>query len=71
MNASLWTELQVWFALRGARERAVVLIAVVVVLGYGWQFLVKDGLSNTRRRKSGIWRSFRPRTRPLRRSAQS
>ena len=44
MNASLWTELQVWFALRGARERAVVLIAVVVVLGYGWQFLVKDGL---------------------------
>ena len=43
MNASLWTELQVWFALRGARERAVVLIAVVVVLGYGWQFLVKDG----------------------------
>ena len=43
MNASLWTELQVWFALRGARERAVVLIAVVVVLGFGWQFLVKDG----------------------------
>ena len=44
MNASLWTELQVWFALRGVRERTVVLIAVVVVLGYGWQFLVKDGL---------------------------
>ena len=43
MNASLWTELQVWFALRGVRERTVVLIAVVVVLGYGWQFLVKDG----------------------------
>ena len=28
MNASLWTELQVWFALRGLRERAIVLIAV-------------------------------------------
>jgi hypothetical protein len=44
MNASLWTELQVWFALRGLRERAIVLIAVLVALGYGWQFLVKDGL---------------------------
>ena len=44
MNASLWTELQVWFALRGLRERAIVLITIVLVLGYGWQFLVKDGL---------------------------
>jgi len=35
MNASLWTELQVWFALRGLRERAIVLITIVLVLGYG------------------------------------
>ena len=44
MNASLWTELQVWFALRGLRERAIVLISVLVALGYGWQFLIKDSL---------------------------
>ena len=44
MNASLWTELKTWFGLRGLRERAIVLVAVVVTLGFGWQFLVKDGL---------------------------
>ena len=44
MNASLWTELKIWFALRGKRERGVVLVAMMAVLGFGWQFLVTDGL---------------------------
>ncbi len=45
MNASLWAELSLWFSARAPRERAVVLIATLVLLGYGWQMLVQDNVA--------------------------
>ena len=45
MNASLWAELSLWFSARASRERAVVLIATLVLLGYGWQMLVQDNVA--------------------------
>jgi len=45
MNASLWTELSLWFAARAPRERAVLLIATLALLGYGWQMLVQDNVA--------------------------
>ena len=36
MNESRWQALGVWYALRPARERLILLVAAVVLLAYVW-----------------------------------
>ena len=45
MNSERWQALQVWFGLRPARERLILLVATGVVLGYAWLLLGFDTLS--------------------------
>ena len=44
MNESRWQALGVWYALRPARERLILLVAVVALLAYGWFMLVFETL---------------------------
>ena len=45
MNGERWQALQVWFGLRPARERLILLVATGVVLGYAWLLLGFDTLT--------------------------
>ena len=45
MNGERWQALQVWFGLRPARERLILMLAIGVVLGYAWLLLGLDTLT--------------------------
>ena len=45
MNGERWQALQVWFGLRPARERLILMLAIGVVLGYAWLLLGFDTLT--------------------------
>ena len=44
MNESRWQALGVWYALRPARERLILLVAAVVLLAYVWFMLAFETL---------------------------
>ena len=44
MNESRWQALGVWYALRSARERLILLVAAVVLLAYAWFMLAFETL---------------------------
>jgi MSHA biogenesis protein MshJ len=45
VNIERWQALQVWFGLRPARERLILMLAIGVVLGYAWLLLGFDTLT--------------------------
>jgi MSHA biogenesis protein MshJ len=45
VNGERWQALQVWFGLRPARERLILMLAIGVVLGYAWLLLGLDTLT--------------------------
>jgi MSHA biogenesis protein MshJ len=45
VNGERWQALQVWFGLRPARERMILMLAIGVVLGYAWLLLGFDTLT--------------------------
>jgi len=45
VNGERWQALQVWFGLRPARERLILMLAIGVVLGYAWLLLGFDTLT--------------------------
>ena len=61
MNDNRWQALGVWYALRPARERLILLVAAVVLLAYVWFMLAFETLEASQASTCLLYTSPSPR----------